>query len=42
MLKKEAESTAVSRELKRRWKLENRGKKEGTKLSCRGKKYMEM
>jgi len=42
MQKKEAESTVASRALTRRWKLRNRCKKEGTKLSGRGEEYMEM
>jgi len=41
MQKKETESTVASRELTRRCKLRNRWKKEGTKLSRRGEKYME-
>jgi hypothetical protein len=40
MQKKEAESTVASKELTRRWKLRNGWKKEGTKLSCRGEKYV--
>jgi hypothetical protein len=42
MQKKEAESTVTSRELARRWKLRNRWKKDGAKLSCRGEKYTDM
>jgi hypothetical protein len=42
MQKKEAESIVASRELTRRWKLRNRWNMEGTKLSRRGEKYMEI